>query len=85
MTNSTANSNGIGPFESRFQTGAAVLSAVCFLVAIFLGWTGYQESTLILVGTELNIVSGMAGLMLAGFFGVVALIAAFYMEPGFDH
>ncbi|ELY42621.1 hypothetical protein [Natronorubrum sulfidifaciens] len=83
MTNSTATSSGVGPFETRFQTGAAVLSALSFLAAVAVGWMGYQEATLL--GTELNIISGSAGLMLAGFLGTVALVVAFYMEPGFDH
>ena len=83
MTNSTATSSGVGPFESRFQTGAAALSVCSFLTAVVIGWMGYQESTF--VGAELNILSGSAGLLLAGFLGIVALVAAFYMEPGFDH
>ncbi|MDQ2051952.1 hypothetical protein RBH26_15850 [Natronolimnohabitans sp. A-GB9] len=85
MTSSTANSSGVGPFDTRFQTGAGVLSAVLFLVAIFIGWTGYQDGELLVVGTEMNIVTGIAGLMIVGFFAVVSLVAALYMEPGFDH
>lgn len=85
MTSSTATSSGVGPFDSLFQTGAAAVSAICFLAAALIGWTGYQKSTLMFVGTELNAVSGAAGLMLAGFIGIVALVAALYMEPGFDH
>ncbi|QFU83709.1 hypothetical protein [Natronorubrum aibiense] len=83
MTSSTANSSGVGPFETPFQTGAAVLSVVSFLIAVYIGWMGFQESTL--AGTELNVVSGAAGLMLAGFVGTVALVVAFFMEPGFDN
>ena len=85
MTSSTANTTGVGPFDSLFQTGAAALAAVCVLVAIVLAWTGYQESELFLVGTELNVVSGAVGFMLAGFVGLVALVVAIYMEPGLDH
>ena len=83
MTSSTANSSGVGPFDSMFQTGAAVVSAVLFLVAVALGWAGFQGMTL--GGTEMNVVNGAAGLMLTAFFGVIALVVAFYMEPGFDH
>lgn len=84
VANSAADSSGVGPFNSRFQIGAAVVSGLSFLFALVFAWTGYQEMALLAVGPELNIVAGMAGLMLAGFVGVVALVAAFYMEPGFD-
>lgn len=85
VTNSAANSSGVGPFNTRFQIGAAVVSVLSYLIAILIGWTGYQSSELLIVGTELNVVSGAAGLMFAAFVGTVALVAAFYMEPGLDH
>ncbi|WP_436345502.1 hypothetical protein [Natronorubrum sp. FCH18a] len=84
-TDSTGDSSGIGPFETRFQIGAAVVSAIGFLVAVLFGWTGYQGSTLPVAGTELSIVSGAVGFMLLSFFSVVALVAAIYMDPGLDH
>ncbi|SEH14206.1 hypothetical protein SAMN04487967_1494 [Natronorubrum sediminis] len=83
VTSSTANSSGVGPFDTRFQTGAAVLSGVFFLVALAIGWLGYDGAELL--GTELNVVSGAAGLMVLSFFGVISLVVATYMEPGFDH
>ena len=82
MTNPTATSGGVGPFETPFQTGAAAVSAISFLLGLLFIWTGYQESELLVVGTELNIINGAAGFMLLGFLGVVALVAAFYMELG---
>ncbi|QSW98898.1 hypothetical protein [Haloterrigena alkaliphila] len=85
MTNSTASSSGVGPFDSLFQTGAAVVSAILFLAAIFVGWTGYSGGFIPVTGTELSVVSGAVGLMLLSFFGLVALVAAFFMESGFDH
>ncbi|ELY41134.1 hypothetical protein [Natronorubrum tibetense] len=84
-TESTGESGGIGPFNTRFQIGAAVVSGVLFLLALAFGWAGYEETSLLAVGPELNIISGAAGLMLVGFFGVVALVMAVYMEPGLDH
>ncbi|WP_121741432.1 hypothetical protein [Natronorubrum halophilum] len=82
--NSTSNAGGIGPFNTRFQIGAAVVSALSFLVAVMFGWTGYQGSALFTVGPELSIVSGAAGLMMFAFLGVILLVAATYMKPGFD-
>ena len=84
VSSSAAESSGVGPFNSRFQIGSAIVSGLSFLFVLVFAWMGYQEMALLAVGPELNIVSGMAGLMLAGFVGVVALVAAFYMEPGFD-
>ena len=85
MTSSTASSNssGVGPFDSMFQTGAAAVSAILFLLAIALGVMGYQGMSLL--STQLNVLTGAVGLMLAAFFGLIALVVAFYMEPGFDH
>ena len=85
VTESTGESDGIGPFHTRFQIGAAVASGVLFLLALAFGWAGYEETDLLLVGPELNIISGVAGLMLIAFFGLVALVMAVYMEPGLDH
>ncbi|RKD94623.1 hypothetical protein [Halopiger aswanensis] len=85
MTSATTSSADSGLFDTPFSIGAAVVALLCFLVGIFMAWTGYQGGTLPVAGTELNIVTGMAGLMITAFFGVVALFAAIYMEPGFDH
>ncbi|WP_440763710.1 hypothetical protein [Natronorubrum sp. DTA7] len=84
-TESTGESGGIGPFNTTFQIGAAVVSGVLFLLALAFGWAGYEGTNLLAVGPELNIISGAAGLMLVAFFGVVALVMAVYMEPGLDH
>ncbi|WP_440770622.1 hypothetical protein [Natronorubrum sp. DTA28] len=84
-TESTGESGGIGPFNTTFQIGCAVVSGVLFLLALAFGWAGYEETSLLAVGPELNIISGAAGLMLVAFFGVVALVMAVYMEPGLDH
>ncbi|WP_049889548.1 hypothetical protein [Natronolimnohabitans innermongolicus] len=83
MTNSTANSSGVGPFETRFQTGAAAVAALSALVALVFFWTGYQNVEL--VGTEMTLLSGSAGGMFAALVATVALVMALYMEPGFDH
>ncbi|WP_137289065.1 hypothetical protein [Natronorubrum halophilum] len=83
-SNSTSNAGGVGPFNTRFQIGAAVVSGISFLVAVVFGWTGYQGGALFAVGPELSIVSGAAGLMMFAFLGVISLVAATYMKPGFD-
>ncbi|GAB3669665.1 hypothetical protein [Halopiger thermotolerans] len=85
MTNTTASSADTGLFDTPFSIGAAVVSALCFLIGIYMAWTGFQGGTLPVVGTEMGIVTGMAGLMITAFFGLVALVAAIYMEPGFDY
>ncbi|QRV15153.1 hypothetical protein [Haloterrigena salifodinae] len=85
MTSSTANSSGIGPFDGLFQTGAAIVSVLLFLVAVVFAWTGFQRMTLFVVGTEMNIVTGAVGFMLTMFFAIGALIVALFMDSGFDH
>lgn len=85
MTSATASSTDSGLFDTPFSIGATVVAVLCFLVGIFIAWTGYQGGTLPVAGTQLNIVNGMAGLMITAFFGLIALFAALYMEPGFDH
>ncbi|WP_339103603.1 hypothetical protein [Haloterrigena salinisoli] len=85
MTSSTANSSGVGPFDGGFQIGAAIVSAVLFLVAIVFAWTGFQGMQLFVVGTEMNIVTGAVGFMLTMFFAIGALIVALFMDSGFDH
>lgn len=85
MTNATASSTDSGLFDSTFSIGAVAISAILFLFGILLAWTGFQGSELLVVGTELGIIKGAAGLMLTWFFAVVALFAGLYMEPGFDN
>ncbi|WP_049924783.1 hypothetical protein [Halopiger djelfimassiliensis] len=85
MTNTGTRSRDTGLFQTPFSIGAAVVSAVSFIVAALVGWTGYQGSELMVVGTELDIITGAVGFMFAAFIGVVALVAAVYMEPGFDY
>lgn len=85
MTNVSTKLDEVDLFETPFSTGATVFAAISFVVAILFGWTGIQNSELLIVGTELNIVSGMAGLVLLGSASVTLLVAAIYMEPGFDH
>ncbi|NGM68994.1 hypothetical protein G6M89_08205 [Natronolimnobius sp. AArcel1] len=84
MTNATAESSESGLFDSTFSIGAFAVAGVFLLVGLFLAWTGYQDNQLLVVGTEMNIVSGMAGLMATWFAGIIALVIAIYMEPGFD-
>ncbi|RQH00991.1 hypothetical protein [Natrarchaeobius oligotrophus] len=87
MTSTAANpgESETGLLETRFSIGATVLAVISVLVAILMAWTGFQGDELLIVGTEMNVVTGMAGSMLALFVAVVALVAAVYMEPGFDH
>ncbi|SDQ86135.1 hypothetical protein [Natronobacterium texcoconense] len=87
MTNATANSNenDTDLFDTRFSIGAAVVSAISFVLALLFIWTGFQEAELLIVGTELTLVSGLAGMMLLLLVSVTSLFAALYMEPGFDH
>jgi len=80
----SSDSSGVGPFDTRFQTGAAVVSGISILLGLLFFWFGYDESSLLGVGPELNIISGVVGFMLFAFFGIVALVMAVYMEPGLD-
>ena len=85
MTNETAASTDSGLFDTPFSIVSTAVGAVLLLLGLIIAWTGYQGSELLVVGTELDIVTGAAGFMLAWFFGVVALFAGLYMESGFDH
>ncbi|RQG86146.1 hypothetical protein EA462_16880 [Natrarchaeobius halalkaliphilus] len=86
MTSTATNSSeNTGLLKTRFSIGAAGLAAISVLVALLFAWTGYRGDELLIVGTEMDVVTGMAGAMMALFIAVVALIAAAYMEPGFDH
>ncbi|APW98949.1 hypothetical protein CHINAEXTREME_14710 [Halobiforma lacisalsi AJ5] len=80
----TASASEAGLFETRFSIGSAAAGGLLILVGLVLGWTGYQGNQLPVVGTEMDVVMGISGLMMTWFFGVVFLYAALYMEPGFD-
>ncbi len=82
VTNSTAGLGGL--FETRFSTGATVVAVLAVVLGIALGVMGYQEMSLPLAG-ELSIVTGMVGLLFGLFFGIVAFVAAAYMDYGDDH
>lgn len=84
MTGSTANSSGLGLFETPFSIGATAISAIGFLASIVFAVMGYQKATIPLAG-ELSILTGMVGLLFGLLIGIVAFVAAAYMEPGFDH
>ncbi|MFP8954713.1 hypothetical protein ACLI4Z_17375 [Natrialbaceae archaeon A-arb3/5] len=83
MTSATANGSGL--FDTKFSIASMAVAVISVLVAVLLGWTGYQGNELMVVGTEMDLVTGMAGFMLAMFLAVVTFVAALYMEPGFDH
>ncbi|MCW8172675.1 MULTISPECIES: hypothetical protein [Natrialba] len=85
MTSTSTNASEVGLFETRFSIAAAALSGLSVLVAVVFAWTGYQGEELLLVGTEMNIVNGLSGFMISMFVAFIALVAAAYMEPGFDH
>nr|WP_049892428.1 hypothetical protein [Natronococcus amylolyticus] len=84
VTNSTAGIGGL--FETRFSIGATVVAVLAVVLGIVLGVMGYQEMSLPLAG-ELSIVTGMVGLLFGLFFGIVAFVAAAYMDSGYgdDH
>jgi hypothetical protein len=84
MTGSTASSGGMGLFDTTFSTGATVVSALAVLLGIGIMAMGYTDMELPVFGTELSILTGMVGLLFGLFFGIVAFVAAVYMEPGFD-
>ncbi|MDG5760500.1 hypothetical protein QA600_14265 [Natronococcus sp. A-GB1] len=86
MTNSTAGLGDLGLFETRFSIGATILAVLAVVLGIVLGVMGYQEMSIPLAG-ELSIVTGMVGLLFGLFFGIVAFVAAAYMDSGYgdDH
>ncbi|MDG5818305.1 hypothetical protein [Natronococcus sp. A-GB7] len=86
MTNSTAGLGDLGLFETRFSTGATVVAVLAVVLGIAIGVMGYQEMSLPLAG-ELSIITGMVGLLFGLFFGIVAFVAAAYMDSGYgdDH
>ena len=85
MTTSTASSDDIGLFKSPFSIASTGVGVLALLASVVFLWTGYQESTLPVAGTELSILSGLVGFMLGLLVAVTALVMAAFMEPGFDH
>ncbi len=85
MTETADRSSGVQRLlDSPFSIGSTVVGVGLILGGLFAFWTGYQESALPILGTELTIITGLVGMMFAIFFGLSALIVAAFMEPGFD-
>ncbi|WP_081655653.1 hypothetical protein [Halopiger goleimassiliensis] len=85
MTTSTTSSDGLRLTESTFNIVATVGAVVLALIALVVLWTGYQDSTLPVLGTELSLVKGVVGFMLTMFFAIGAFIVAAFMELGWDY
>ncbi len=85
MTASTTSSDDIGLFKSPFSIASTGVGVLALLASVAFLWTGYQESTLPVAGTELSMLSGLVGFMLAVLVAITALVMAAYMEPGFDN
>jgi len=83
VTASTASSDGLKLFDSPFNIGATVVGVLCVLFSVVFIWTGYQESALPVVGTEMSLLLGIVGFMLALFIAVVAFVMAAFMDSGF--
>ncbi|WP_247000658.1 hypothetical protein [Halosolutus gelatinilyticus] len=83
MTGSTASSSGLGLFDTPFNTGATLLSAVAFLMVIVFLVSGYQGMALLFVGPELTLLTGLVGATMSLGVAAVSLVAAVYMESGF--
>lgn len=84
MTSSTTSTSDRGLLETRFSMGAAALAAIAALTGLFFGWTGYNGGVLPILGTDLNILTGMIGLLFGVGIAIVAFVAAIYMRPGLD-
>ncbi len=85
MTGTTERSSGVKRLlDTPFSIGSTVVGAGLIVAGLIAFWTGYQESTFPVVGTELTILTGLVGMMFAIFFGISLLIVAAFMEPGFD-
>ena len=84
MTSSTTSTGERGLLETRFSIGAAAIAAVAAVLAVVFAWTGYTDGVLPMIGYQLNILTGMIGLLFGFAIAIVALVAAVYMEPGFD-
>jgi hypothetical protein len=84
MTGSTADSGGLGLFDTTFSTGATVVSLLSLLIGIGFMVMGQQSMVLPVFDVELSIITGLVGLSFGAFIAVVAFVAAVYMRPGFD-
>ncbi|WP_049912352.1 hypothetical protein [Natrialba hulunbeirensis] len=90
MTEATNTPREPGLQKTPFSIGATVVAAIAALIGLVLLWTGYQAASaeepaeLMIIGTELDLVTATAGGMFVLFIALVAFVAAFYMEPGFD-
>jgi hypothetical protein len=83
MTGSTASTGDRGLLETRFSVGATAIAVVAALLGIAFAWTGYNDGSLPVAG-ELSILTGVVGLLFGFGIAIVAIVAAVYMEPGFD-
>ncbi|WP_265111687.1 hypothetical protein [Halosolutus halophilus] len=83
-TGSAADSSDLNLFATPFNIAATALSAVTLLLALAFFWSGYQEMSLLFVGPQLTILTGLVGATICAGIAVVAWVAAVYMEPGFD-
>ncbi|KMT45887.1 hypothetical protein EL22_26455 [Halostagnicola sp. A56] len=85
MSESTADSPAIGPFEGGFGIGAAVVGVVSILFGAFAGYEGYMGGGMVVQGVEPMSEPLLQGIVLLAFafaFGVAALFVGAYMEPG---
>ncbi|SFS81726.1 hypothetical protein SAMN04488556_2983 [Halostagnicola kamekurae] len=85
MSESTSDSPAIGPFEGGFGIGAAVVGVVSILFGAFAGYQGYMGGGMVVRGVEPlsePLLQGIVLLAFASAFGIVALFAGAYMEPG---
>ncbi|WP_408958614.1 hypothetical protein [Natrinema sp. 74] len=83
MTSSTTSTSNRGLLETRFSIGATALAVVAVLLAVAFAWLGYTDGVLPVVGYQLNILTGMIGMLFGWGIALVAFVAATYMEPGF--
>ncbi|WP_152031241.1 hypothetical protein [Natrarchaeobaculum aegyptiacum] len=83
MTTSETTSDGLSLFDSPFNIASTIVGVIALVAAPVFLWTGYQDSTLPVVGTELNILNGSIGFMLLALVAVTAFVMAAFMESGF--
>lgn len=80
----TSDSDGLALFDSPFNIASTIVGVVSVVAAVLFLWTGYQESALPVVGTELHILNGAVGFMLFALVAVTAFVMAAFMESGFE-
>ncbi|ARS88394.1 hypothetical protein B1756_00580 [Natrarchaeobaculum aegyptiacum] len=83
VTTSETTSDGLSLFDSPFNIASTIVGVIALVAAPVFLWTGYQDSTLPVVGTELNILNGSIGFMLLALVAVTAFVMAAFMESGF--